>query len=458
LSVNVSQIVLTNANGGLDQILNYGFDGQPFTLKQLTSRRAAFATAQTVMTGTMEGVDAPNGMLNVVVRLYDRRRDIDVSVQKNVYGGTSTSAGATADGSPDMKGQVRPLCFGSCFSVPAIIANPYNLILQFHDGAVSAITLYDGGVALVNDGDVATLDALSAATGNPGHYKTCKALGLAKPFGSFNGRPSFTWTADVVEGATAADRTAAAVVQRILAKIGLTGSANINTASFTALSAAQPAEVGIYIADDKSALSACKDVLDSIGGYIVPNGQGQFTVGRIRVPGTPVATVTEPEIITNSSTDTVALTLNPDTDGDVPARKITLNWRKNWHVHSDNDLGGCVNIGSPDRASALRQEYQSVFTEIAQPKHLLAPEMIFNTLLVDATAAQAECDRRATLYGVDRYVIHIGIAMGDTDLMVEGATILVKLSRYGFAAGKAFLIIGRSDDRDTERVVLTIWG
>lgn len=458
MSVNLSQIALTNADGGLDGILNYGFDGRPFVLKQLSSSRAAYATAQTVLTGTMEGVDTSDGMLKVLLRLYDRRRDIDVSIQKNVYGGTTASAGASVDGSADMKGQVKPLCYGSCFSVPAIIVNPYNLILQFHDGAVSSITLYDGGIPLINDGDVATLAALASATGNPGHYQTCKALGLAKPFGSFNGRPCFTWTADVIEGATAGDRCAGAVVQRMLAKIGLTGSSNINAASFTALNTDQPAEVGIYIADDKSALSACKDVLDSIGGYIVPNALGQFTVGRITAPGTPVATITEPEITTKSSDDTVTFTANPDTDGDIPARKITLNWRKNWHVHTDSDLGPCVNNSDAARASVLLQEYQTVSVDIAQVKHLLAPELIISTLLTKADAAQAECARCAGMYGVNRVVTSIAVQMEDAALMRPGATVLVVLERYGYGSGKAFVIIGRSDDYNTETVSLTLWG
>jgi hypothetical protein len=458
MSYDAAQLVLANADGGLDYILSYGFDGRPFVIKRLASPLAPYSSAETVLVGAIEGVDTSNGTEQIVVRFYDRRRDIDVSIQKNTYGGTSTSAGASADGTPDMKGQVKPLCYGSSLSVPAILVNSYNLILQFHDSALQAITLYDGGVPLINDGDVATLDDLSAATGNPGHYVTCLALGLAKPFGAFNGRPAFTWTADIIEGATAADRCAGAVVQRILAKIGLTGSDNIDAATFTALNAAQPAEVGIYIADDKSALSACKDVLDSIGGYIVPNEQGQITVGRIGEPGAVIATVTDPEILTTGPDDTIEFSNNPDTDGDVPARKVTLNWRKNWHVHTDSDLGSCVNFGSPERASILKQEFQTVFVETAQPKHLLAPELIIDTLLVDADAAQAECDRRSGMYSVDRVVTTIAVEMSEAGAMVPGATIAIEIPRYGYSGGKAMVIIGRSNDHAAERVALTVWG
>lgn len=456
MNVEMSEVVLANADGGLDGVLSYGFDGRPLVLKRLASKFAAYGTAETVLTGTMEGVDTSNGMLNVMVRLYDRRRDIDVQLQKKVYGGTSTSAGATADGSPDMKGQIVPVLFGRNFSVPVTVVNPQNYIVQINDGAVTSIALYDGGIPLINDGDVADLATLASpsTTGNPGHYRTCLALGLAR---IFSGKPTYTWTADVVEGSTAASRSAASVVQRILAKIGMTGSSNLDTASFAALTALQPAEVGIYIDDNKSAMAACKAVLDSIGGYIIPNAQGQFTVGRIAF-GTPVVTVTEPEIITNSKDDTIAFTANPDTDGDLAPRKVTLNWRKNWHVHTDSDTGKCVTVGSPDRASILQQEYQTVFAEVAQVKHLLAPELVLDTLLVDRTLAQNEVNRRLSLYGTDRVTAKISLARSDAASMLPGTTISVRLSRYGYAAGKTFLVIGRSDDYDNERAILTVWG
>lgn len=458
VEVELSDTVLANADGELDGLLNNGFSGQPFVLKRLLSSQSAFSTAATVLTGTLEGGDASGGMTTFTLRGYDRRRDADVSIQKNTYGGTVLGGGASADGSPDMKGQLKPLLFGRCFSVPAVIVNPYNLILQFNDGPVSSIALMDGGIPLINDGDVSTLSALASSSGNGGHYKTCLALGLAKPFGAFNGNPGFIWTADVVEGSTSALRCAGAVVQRMLAKIGLT---NINTASFTALNTLQPAEVGIYLDSDTSCLAAIRRVLDSIGGWIVPDSLGQFVVGRLDLPGAPVATVVEPQILTSSSDETLQFTNNPDTDGHIPARRVTLNWRKNWHVHTTSDLGPCVNATSATRASILQQEVQTVVadsTAVATKYGAGAPELVIDTLLTDATAVQTELTRRAAMYSASRVSTQIAVDIDDAALMIPGATIALQFSRYGFDSGKAMRIIGRSDDNQNEKAVLTVWG
>lgn len=311
-SGDAGALVLSNADGELDALKDYAVDGRPFRLYRLASPFEPFSAAQTVLTGTMTGLDTSEG-LSIRIPFFDRRRDLDVPLQSEKFAGTTTSAGATAEGSADLKDRVKPLCFGRCYSVPAIIVNDFDLFLQFSASAVSSIVLYDGGVPLIDDGDVADFAALKAASGNPGHYKTCLALGIARPFGTFNGRPAYTWTADVTEGVTAAERRAGAVVLRMLARIG--EDANAVLATFAALDAIATGEVGIYIDNETTVLSAAYDVLRSVGGYLMPNHLGRSEVGRLDAPGIPIRTLVEPEILTSSSNETLAIAPNPDTEG-----------------------------------------------------------------------------------------------------------------------------------------------
>lgn len=459
-TIEPGALVLVNADRGLDALKGYAFDGRTFQLLRLPHARAAFSSAQVMLTGTMDGIDTGEGSLTIRIPFYDRRRDIDIPIQSQKYAGTTTEPGPTAEGSPDLKDTVKPLVFGRCYSVPATIVNDFNMFLQFSASAVNSITLYDGGVPLINDGDVANLSALASATGNPGHYRTCLAQGIARPFGTFNGRPAFTWTADVVEGSSAAQRRAGAIVQRMLAKIGITGSSNIDSASFSALDSLATAELGIYLDRETTVLSAAYEILRSIGGFIIPNNLGRFTVGRLDEPGTPIMTITEPEILTGSATETPAFMPNPDTDGAVPANSVLIKWRKNWHTHTDSDLGHCANFGDPTRGNALKQEWREVREESSAvaARHLLSRELEIETMLVDQSAAEAEAARRLNLYSVNRDVVRIGYPISEADSLQLNETVELVLDRFDYTNGKAMRIIGRADDFAAEKAILTLWG
>lgn len=458
-SGDAGAFVLSNADGRFDALKGYAVDGRPFRLMRLASPFAAFSTAETVLTGTMTGIDTSEGSLTIRIPFYDRRRDLDVPLQEERYEGTTTSAGATAEGSADLKDRVKPLVFGRCYSVPAVVVNDFDMFLQFSASPVHSIALYDGGVPLINDGDEPDLTALRAATGNPGHYKTCLALGIAKPFGTFNGRPAFIWTADVVEGSTPAARRAGAIVERMLARIGQDG-ANIDAASFSALNSLATAEVGIYLDNETTVLSAVYDVLRSVGAYLMPDNFGRFTVGRIDQPGVPIKTLTDPEILTASPSDTLAFIPNPDTEGAVPANAVQIKYRRHWHVHSDSDLGHCANFGDPTRGNSLKQEWRETREESAAVKarHLLSRELEFETLLVEQADAQAESARRLSLYGVHRDVTRVALAFDDAKDLVPNITVNLVTDRFDYADGKPMLIIGREEDPAAERVVLTLWG
>src|SRR5690606_28518800 len=114
------------------------------------------------------------------LRLYDRRLELDKPVQTNRYGGTTTAGGIAdhlADGTADMKDRPKPFVCGKVLNIAPITVNPFDLIYQVSDGEVSAITVYDGRVALTLTEDYATVALLQAATIPPGKYGTCLAEG-----------------------------------------------------------------------------------------------------------------------------------------------------------------------------------------------------------------------------------------------------------------------------------------
>ncbi len=458
VSVEGVYLSLINIDDALSALIDHGFDGRAATLRRLVDPRGSLVASEIVLRGTMEGMDSDSGMMSLRFKIYDRRRDIDKPIQKNFLPGTVLGTSASIDGTPDQKDKPRPLCFGKCFSVPGILVNPYDLMIQVHDGRVASIVAYDGGIPLGFAGDYPTIAALRAAVHNPGKYATCLAAGVWRPYGSFKGRPGFVWTADVVEGATAADRRAGAVTKRLLARLGQDG--DIDAASFAALDASATAEVGIYIEDETSGLTAIGQVLGSVGGWIAPTPMGAFQVGRFIGPGAPTWTLTEPDILTASVTETVAFTPNPDTDGGVPTHRVVIKGRRNWHVHNDSDIAGCIASKKPALATALRQEYVDAKAEdpAVLVKHLLSRELTIETLIADTAAAEAEASRRLGLYGVQRKVIRVMATRDEAQAMRLNTTGTVQFRGLGFDAGKPMVVIGREEDFQRERVILTLWG
>lgn len=457
MSVEMSDLTIANIDDALSAYIDYGFDGRPVTLRRLTEPRGALATSEIVLRGTLEGLDSDSGMQSLRFRYYDRRRDIDKPIQTHFLPGTVLGTSASIDGTPDQKDKPRPLCFGKCLSVPGVMVNPYDLLIQVHDGPVHQIIAYDGGVPLTYAGDYPDITSLRAAVHNPGKYATCLAAGVWRPYGSFKGRPAFVWTADVIEGATAAERRAGAVTKRLLARLGQDG--DIDAASFAALDAAATAEVGIYMEDETSCLGAIRQVLGSAGGWIVPTAMGAFQAGRFSGPAVPAWTLVEPEILTDSATDTIAITPNPDTDGGVPTHRVVIKHGKRWHVHSDNDLAGRV-AADAAKATALKQEYLDTSAEdpAVLAKHLLSRELSIETLIAETSAAEAEAARRLGLYGVQRKVIRVMAVREEAAAMVLNSTGTVQFRGLGFDAGKPMVVIGREDDFQRERVILTLWG
>src|SRR5215207_1082311 len=163
-SVNYGYVELSNADGALDPWLNYGFDGRAFVLRTLDNADALVSGAQIVFRGTVSGIDSSDAFRVLRLRIVDRLAELDVPIQSLRYAGTTTSAGNSAEGTADLKGQLKPIVFGSVFSAPGKVANAFNLIWQFSTRACASIIVYDGGVGLINDGDSADITALNAAT------------------------------------------------------------------------------------------------------------------------------------------------------------------------------------------------------------------------------------------------------------------------------------------------------
>lgn len=445
------EIVLTNANGALDALIAYGFDGRKVVVKRLSSARAAFSSATTVLRGTGERLDSDDALREIRLRLYDRRLELDQPVQTNRYGGTTTSggiAGHLADGTADMKDQTKPLVFGAVFNIQPAPVNPFDLIFQVSDSAVKSITVCDGQVPLVSAGDFGTVALLQAAHIPPGKSGTCLASGLFR----IGCATYFQLTADVVEGTNLTDRCASAVVQRIMGVMGLSGSTNIDATSFGTFASAAPQEVGIYIADDTHGTVAIGQVISGVGGYMIPMATGPWQAGVAPVIGTPAWAIDK-----TLAGDSIAIISNPDTDHGVPVYRILLNYGESYTVQTANDV--CPGATAARKGFAAVAVRQSKVEDVSvRTQFLLAAELDIDTLMTTAADAATEATRRFALYSVERTVLDVTVPQSAADAMTLGSTGTLTMARYGCDSGKNFVVLERAEDWANEKITLTLWG
>lgn len=457
-SVSYGFLELSAADGAYDPWLDYGFDGRPFVLRRLMQKGLPVGAAPVLFRGTLAGMDSSDATRVLRLKVRDRLAELAVPLLTERYAGTtvagvvsaSPTASDLAEGDTDLKGQLKGGIWGRVTSVPGKWANKFNLLVQFCANPVTSITVYDGGAPLTYRGDYPVISSLLNATLVPGEYATCLAKGIAR----LGGSPAFTVTADVVEGATLADRSAARVAARMLDALGIAAT-DRDAASFDAAHAFNPAEVGIFLDGDTTGVEAIGQALDSIGAALVPSAQGVFqAIGLDEPGGAPAGTLTERDLVQGGST---ALGVSPGQENEsVPAWSVEVAYGRVYQTLTAGQVAGSLDL---DRKTYLAEGSRKATTQDSSVKarHPLATELKVDSVLVNAADAQAEAARRLALYSVrrDRLSWPVSIDRAPYDL---GQVVTVDVRRFGYAGGKPFRVIGREDDFSKRLATLTLWG
>lgn len=461
-SIAFGEIVLANAHGRYDDWQDYSFNGRPIIVRVLQQNTFGAATgfykdAPIMLRGTIESLDITDAFKTIRLRIHDRLADLDKPLLTQRYLGTTISAGATAEGPATLKDTVRPRAYGLIRNVTPVDVNPFNLIRQVSDRACSSIAVYDGGLPLTLNGDYGTLAALTAATLTPGQYATSLALGLFR----LGGTPALGVTADVI---SAGPRDAASLTRQMLLDLGMT-TADLDLPSFDALTALNGASCGVWVNDDRTALSVINTMLQSIGGWIVPNAQGVYVVGRLDLPsGTPAAAFAEWQC----RGDVTRITPS-DVNGAMPAYRVTVRYAQLATVMTEDQLAGGV---SGTRRAALQLDWQESVAEDVSVKtvHLLAQEMTFDTCLTETADAAAEAARRLRIYKARRDIWKFRVSVigpsykptqGSADAYAPalriGNVVSLKLSRF-LKTATPLVLIGRVDDAVDDIIEFSAWG
>lgn len=324
-------IELINLDGGLDAMLDYGFDGRSCVVKRGCAGWPLTAFVP-VITGTIE--QAEFTFEKLIFRLKDKAADLTTPVQTRKYAGSNTN-GAGIEGEAALKDTLKPRLLGSRFNVSPVLVNSSKLIYQLNDGALNTISaVRDSGVALAygQAGAYASQADMETNAPNPGEYRVwhaggCLRLG-ASPLGQI--------TADAATGSTVADRTGGQLIKQLAGE--KCGPSYIVAQSIIDLDRLAPYETGIYITTDMTTSAAIDQLANSVGAWWGFDNLGYFWVKQLLAPvaSQAITTITQPQIF---SMERVATS---DGDKGVPVYKVNIDYARNNTIQKSGLAGGIV--------------------------------------------------------------------------------------------------------------------
>ena len=257
---------LSNADGALDDWLDYGVGGWDFVLYYLPSKDADFSTKTAVFEGTMRGWTSDDLRKSIKIRIRDQIETLDRPFLTARYAGTTNSTGATAEGDSSMANQIKAYSRGWTYSTDAQPANSFDLIYLASIKPQSTIFVYEGALLLTaaSPANYSSLSALQAATTGlagsgaaieAGEYATClDDSGTHIAYVRLGATPAKAVTLEMRSSATEADNSVGAVALAMLDDAGVL-AADIDDASFDAITSSSTNwRCGIYINDEKTVL------------------------------------------------------------------------------------------------------------------------------------------------------------------------------------------------------------
>lgn len=454
-SIGYGNLVLVNNDGGLDGLIDYGYSGWPITIRlgEVYPNSGGVPTWSTIVRGTVE--QAEFSWQTVTFRVRDRLFDLAQPLQQNRYAGTNTGSPQTGlEGKEDIANKPKPLVFGQVFNVPITLINTDRNIYQAHDGGTlqTVNAVYNRGKTLTAGAAYASQADMETNAPAAGTYRVWNSGSGC--FIRLAGNPDGQVTADLTEGSTAADRTVAQVMKRIMLKAGI-ANADINAADITALDTACSYPVGIYCSTDTdmTGIEALDAVAVSIGAWYCPTGDGTFRLGRLELPsgGTSVGTINAVDVI---AVDRVA---SRDPGAGIPSYKIKLGYQRMWVKQEDLDAAVSQErkIRVKERHRRREQKDNAVKT-----RYPISPELQFLTCLVNQADADAESTRRLNIYKERRDMLQVKVRVDAAlaSVLELGKVVTLQLNRYGLSAGKKFLIIGIKTNMRGYLFDLTLWG
>lgn len=425
--------VFTNIDGQLDDYLGWIFEGYP-QRKLLGRKDFAYADFGEIQNGITTSVEITQAKM--VIRSKSKDALLDLPVQTETFAGTNSGSTGNEGTASDIKGTVKPLCYGECKKVNPVRVNSSAYRDMFHAGDdVQAVDdAYDQGSVLTDPTDYSstlTGDGIIDLVSQPAGLTTADVKGDASGSGYVD------HPVDIAE--------------RIATRGGdLTGS-DIDSASFAAVKASTSGMVaGIYIRDERSKRDCINEVLDSIRARGVFNRTGKLQAVQITAPDSvATASFNDDAII-----DIEAIQSTDELEG-IPPYQYILGYDRFWTVQEKSSLAtGLTDALKEELGLEYRKEPTAVDTDI-QADYPTSKTKTKNTLLVGQANAATQAAADFSFYST-RWR-HFFLRVKARGFLVDlGHTIEIDTDRFGFAGGQKAFVYGIGDNLRTHTVELHV--
>ena len=410
-------IILSNADGGLDDFATYAWDNRDVEVK-IGEKGANLSQHFTIFKGKTKSVEFNDLELSVIIR--DGQDSFTRTFPPNVYGGTGGN-----DGSSIMAGTPKPLCFGQVFNISPILVDESSNLYQVHDGPIESIdAVYENGAEITGFTTDLANGRLTLSSA-PDGVITCDVKG-AKPSGSYK-------------------QTVADIIRFIAAEYGgYSDPADFDTDSFDDLNTANSETVGVYVDRFTNILEVFDELANSVGAFYGFNRTGELNVGRLTAP-------TGTALLELDDTNIIELQRLPTS---IPNHRVNVLYKKNYTVLDEETLAA-----SPaDRDFVLRESAVATASSAGTLSVYPNSETLeIDSRLIDSSAASAEATRVVGLYGTQRDVYRIRVKTQPFTIKLND---LVKITfpRYDLQGGKLFRVISLFEDAAINEVELELWG
>jgi len=415
------ELVLTNADGGLDAWADYGWDGRSVELR-VGEAGADLQYYFTIFQGQSKSIEFDDLFIRVILR--DNQNDFTVDYPDTLYAGTGGN-----EGSSDLANKPKPHCYGEVYNIEPVLVDAANNVYQVHDGQIEDIVaVYEGGVA-VGSGNV-TKDL------NNGRF-------------TLSGNVTGIITADVKgskPGGTYLE-TVADIIQHIVEDhAGFTYPGDFDTASFTALNSANSSTVGVYDQDMTTVANVLDRLINTIGGFYGFDRDGKFQVGQ-------VALATGSADAEFDKTTIIEITRQASA---VPNYQVRVGYKKNYRVMSESDFGSSVTDANRD--FMLREGDTAIATDTAiQTPYPNSTALIVDSFFAGSSAASTEATRLLNIYKTQRDFYRILVKTQPYTLKLNDV-VKITFNRYNLSSGKLFRVISIVEDAANNEVELELWG
>jgi hypothetical protein len=331
---------------------------------------------------------------------------MDVRVTDGVYAGTGTA----------YDGQPYPFCLGTCLNVPAQLFDLAGLLYRVHDDEIHSVEqVYFNGDPIPSTDWTQTLSGFEL---------------LVAPIGKV--------TADIlgdVDGKGGWIHTFKLMILRLAGIAGI--SASVDTTSLDAIDASLPGtqDFGYWTERALSVREVITEMCASVGAWWYERTDGMLAFARLARP----STLSSALVVTNANLDKKLWRAANDR---APNFSPIVLAQRNWYVHNDNELATWLALPTLKLKFrlTLSPTTDNTGSALAKPARLPVNGQVgLPTLIVDPALAQAEANRRGTLYPGELPLLMTFYvllkSMGSLALAESGGLVLLTMPRMGMQAG-----------------------